>query len=132
MNLHALACALSDAIAERGVRAIGRITGEAHTTILRRGEDLGAWPVSALLSLAEADDAVRSAVLSALSRDDADGAQLEADARATVRDAGAIVASLMDALQDQRITAQERRRLLPDARRLSEDLRRLVAAMERA
>jgi hypothetical protein len=71
-------------------------------------------------------------MLSTLDAQHATGTTLESQVVGTVRDAGALIAGLMDAMRDRTISDRERRRLMPESRRLLEDLQRLVSSLERA
>ena len=124
---YAVAEALESAVAERGQKAVGRIVGVAHTTIGRW--DLTAWPLVAALSLADADEGVRAALLDRLARQHPDN--IEAFAAEALVACGRTVAELAADLADRDLSPAEARRALPVVHGLVETASALLTPLRR-
>jgi hypothetical protein len=119
-------CSLLDDLFLDGASVVGRRIGVPKTTIAEWRADLGRWKADKLLALADADERVRLALIARLGADAGPtGDRPERAAREVIKDAGTVIADLMTALDDERISTVEARRHLNDIRRLSRDVQTL-------
>ena len=118
---HRTAEALAGLLGLLSSREVAALLGCDHSTVLRRGSDLTAWPAADLLTIAATHGALRLVIIRELAGPSHQARPLEAEreVRSTVGAAGVLIGHAMDALRDGRLVPIEAREIALEMRGLA-------------